>query len=610
MSDNPIVSKPNGTSQPAANEDPIFVPKIETKSRPPNRLFRSVLFNFVIPIAMIAGAVLLVLWLGKAAPSPRDSDDVSRAGRMKALTPVRVAELRSLQATGEQLQLEVDGTVVPFREARVASEVAGRVVFKHDRCEAGSVVKTGDVLMRIDPTDYKLAVDRLTRQKEQAYQSLIEVDQEMVNANRLIKVAEQDVALQKAELKRQESLPKGFSSRKDIDTAKRGLLQAQQTLVNNINNLDLLKKRRVRLEASEAVAATELMAANMNLTRTEIKAPIDGVIVREDADLNTFVNRGTVLVTIEDTSKVEVATNLRMDQLYWVMDQVDRDTDSLASQYHLPETPAIIEYQLAGRGDQAYQWNGRLLSYDGIGLDPQTRTVPVRVLVDNPQTILPSGSGTRSSSGPSALIRGMYVSVKLLITPKTPLVVIPGTALQPGNRVLQFVQDESVLNPPEKAESPQKDKVMDKPTPIVETAAKEPDSYSQDSPDKAAEPAFDPKPWSAGRIVIQSEVIPVDTLTISGDAFKADEDQPISDLSTRARFWVCETNGQDFGANSFVVTSPVGSIDAKGMPARAKTKPAQDVDASTPKEPSESPPDGDASGDPDVPRQADQRGAA
>ena len=139
---------------------------------------------------------------------------------MKALAPVRIVQLQSLEATGQQLSLDVDGTVVPFQEAKVAAEVAGRVVFKAKICEAGQYVQQGDLLMKIDPTDYEFEVERLTRQKEQEYQSLREIDQEMANAQRLIGIGKKDVALQQQEVDRQNSMPKGFASRGEIDQAK------------------------------------------------------------------------------------------------------------------------------------------------------------------------------------------------------------------------------------------------------------------------------------------------------------------------------------------------------------------------------------------------------
>ena len=290
---------------------------------------------------------------------------------------------------------------------------------RRTQCESGSYVKAGQLLMRIDRTDYELEVQRLTRLQEQEYQALTEIDQEMLNTKRLIDVSEQDVQLQQKEFDRQKALPAGFSSRAEIDQANRSLLSAMQQLVTLENQLDLLRKRRVRLEASERLAATQLKVADVNLQRTEIRAPIEGVIVSEEADLNTFVARGSTLVTIEDTSKVEVATSLRMDQLYWVLDQKGETVDESARGYELPETPAIIEYELSGRDGSVYRWKGRLLSYDGIGLDPVTRTVPVRVLVNNPREYLDAEGAVKKVSGATALVRGMYVRVKLLIQPRT-----------------------------------------------------------------------------------------------------------------------------------------------------------------------------------------------
>ena len=200
---------------------------------------------------------------------------MTRTGSLWALTPVRVERLQTLESTGQPLYLVVDGTVVPYREARVAAEVAGRVIFKADECEAGAYVKRDQLLMRIDPTDYELEVQRLTRLQEQEYQALQELDQEMSNTQRLIEVAKKDEALQAREVNRLTSLPEGFASGNEIDQARRALLGANQQLVTLENQLDLQRKTRIRLEASEQLAATQLRGAEVNLGRTEIRAPIE-----------------------------------------------------------------------------------------------------------------------------------------------------------------------------------------------------------------------------------------------------------------------------------------------------------------------------------------------
>ena len=516
-------------------------------------LLRWAVLNILLPLATLAVGGLAIWLFGVVQPSQRPEEDASRVGRLRALEPVRVMPIRTLAETGESLRLRADGVVVPYREVQVATEVAGRIVEKTDACQAGEVVRRGDLLVKIDPTDYELEVERLTRQQEQAYEAIREVDQEMVNTRRLIEVAEEDVELQRREVRRLDSLPAGFSSEGELDRARRTLLQANQQLVTLRNQLDTLEQRRVSLQASERLAATQLRVAAVNLERTEIRAPMDGVVVREDAELNSFVGRGNPIVTIEDVTKVEVSTNLRMDQLYWVLNQSGQSfpADPDAG-YRLPPTEATIEYELSGREGVVYRWRGRLQAYDGVGLDPQTRTVPVRVLVDSPQRFLDDQGRERRLAGPTALVRGMYVRVLLHLHPQDDLWVIPAAALKPGNRVWAFAPDPSVLD----AEAPEE-----------ATADPEPSPAS----------TFDPARWVPGRIRVIRSVLPIDSLSSLGDEA---EDQAASRRvaderlgSTDRAWWICEDASGELGDHAFLVVSPLGSVADSGGRARVERTP-------------------------------------
>ncbi len=529
------------------------------KTPPERSVVESIVINFVAPLALLAVAGAAFLALGTVEPPKRPPADSSRAGRLEALPPIRVEPIRVLDTTTTPLFLSVDGTVVPFQEAVVAAELAGRVVEKSEQCESGNFVKKGDLLMQIDKEDYLLEVRRLTQQKDQEYQLLQELDQEMINSQRLIDVAEQDVEIQQREVQRQKDLPIGFSSQTEIDQANRALLGAKQQLVSQKNQLDLQRKRRARIEASERLAAIQLEVAEVNLRRTKIVAPIDGVIVSEQADVNTFVVRGSPLVTIEDTSKVEVSTSLRMDQLYWILDQNERfserrepnlnapHSDQAQLNYVLPQTEALIEYEISGRRGSIHRWQGNLMSYDGIGLDPKTRTVPVRVLVDHPTDFVDQYGNQNLTVGTPPLVRGMFVQVKLLIRPKTKLFVVPSKALQPGNRIYQFSPDESVLEPsnPEFGEPTQ----------------------TQISESKPQTGQFKTNDWSPGRVSIRESVMPVDSLAIKDPAASNITSDPT--LPNDKEFWVCEVAGLSEQHSLFVVTSPLGSVTQSGFAARA-----------------------------------------
>lgn len=543
-------------------------PQTPTRSAKFRLSATGLLINVIIPLLLLAVGAGVVFAFGVVKPKQRPAADASRVGRLRALPAVQGVQVRSLEATDQALQLKVDGTVVPYREAKVATEVAGRIVFKSDDCEAGSVVKKGQLLMRIDPTDYELEVERLTRQKQQEYEALGEVDQEMVNTRRLIKVAKEDVALQEREVKRLQSLPRDFASKGEVDKSRSAVLQATQNLVTYENQVELFQKRRTRLEAAEQLAGTQLKVAEVNLARCEVRAPIDGVIVAEDADLNSFVARGSTIVSIDDTSKVEVATSLRMDQLYWVLDQNDPTSKTQDRNYHLPDTDAVIEYEMSGRNAETYRWKGRLMGYDGIGVDPATRTVPVRIVVDNPSQYFDEHDNAHEATGPTSLVRGMYVQVSLLIKPKTPLVVIPARALKPGNRVWQFVADESVLEEPAKMEPAQKNSsdkqgngTSGKSSELAQQSDERTDS--DESSDATEGNRFDPTQWRPGRIFVRQSVVPVDSLRVA-DVRREKK----SRFDLEDRMWVCEVPDETIADGSFIVVSPLGSINDEGMPVR------------------------------------------
>ena len=520
---------------------------------PPTASFtRGLLINFVAPLALLAAAVSVFMALGTVEPPKRPDPDMSRNGRLQALSPIRIEPIKLLDPTETPLFLSVDGTVVPFEEANVAAEVSGRIISKSEKCEAGGFVKQGEILMKIDPEDYQLEVQRLSQQKDQEYQRLQELDQEMLNSQKLIDVAQQDVKIQEREIRRLESLPSGFASRTEIDQANRALLAATQQLVSLENQLKIQRKQRTRIESAEKLAATQLQAAEVNLRRTDVRAPIDGIVVTEQVDVNTFVTRGSPLVTIENTSKVEVSTSLRMDQLYWILDQVDIEETKTSVGYDLPETDAIIEFEVSGRHGMTHQWNGKLLSYDGIGLDPKTRTVPVRVIVDRPSEFIHQGESSIPSHSTTPLVRGMFVRVRLMIRPKTQLYVIPTKALQPGNRIYEFTPDDSVLD----------------------VASGEEEIFNPPL-EPSVDESFDPVDWIAGRVQIRNEVIPVNSLSLGNlnaksHSMHSDNEHTSQTTSFTGRdFWVCEVAGFNGEGDRFVVTSPLGTVSEASFPARA-----------------------------------------
>ena len=98
---------------------------------------------------------LLVIVLGVAA-----TVQIVRSGpEVETIEPpARIPLVRIVEVESRVLQLEVrsHGTVLPRTEADLAAEVAGRVIWASPGFESGGFFEAGDLLLRLDGSDYEV----------------------------------------------------------------------------------------------------------------------------------------------------------------------------------------------------------------------------------------------------------------------------------------------------------------------------------------------------------------------------------------------------------------------------------------------------------------------
>ena len=408
----------------------------------------------MVPVILVAAG--LGVWIGLPSPAPPKNElpPNTPAALMRFLPRAEVAMVRALVEESETLDMEVSGTIEPYRELQIAAEVAGRIVDKDPNLRSGNYVREGQVLYRIDPRDYELEVESLTRRRDQELAAIRELQQDIENAEALLEVAEQEQVLAAAEVERMERLGVGFSSAAELDSAKRSRLASMNQVVTLRNQVRTFETRRSRVELSARLAETELEKAQLNLSRTTIRAPVNGRIAIEQVEKDSYVQRGTQLLVIEDVEKMEVACSIRMDQLLWILDQPQISSDQLVnaaqvSRYELPPTSVDVVFRVAGREGTSYRWSGVLDRFDGIGLDPQSRMVPLRVRVDDPTRLIDEHGDEVKLKGPPILARGMFVDVVIKAKPASKLILVPKLGIKPAstaNVIWKFQPDAQALS--------------------------------------------------------------------------------------------------------------------------------------------------------------------
>jgi len=222
------------------------------------------------------GLLLLLIVLGV----------VGALGRGGGTPSVRVeaAQRRDLVQT-----VTANGWVRPHRSVDVQSDVIGRVV--ELRVEEGDRVQRGQLLLRIDPTQYEAAVARARgavsealAREAQARAGVIRAQQQYERAQALRSsnealISDQDFEAAQSEARVQDAL---------LEAARFGVDQARAAL----------------------------REAENQQSKTLIRAPIDGIVTRlnvdegETAIVGTMNNPGSLLLTVSDLSAMEAVVQV------------------------------------------------------------------------------------------------------------------------------------------------------------------------------------------------------------------------------------------------------------------------------------------------------------
>ncbi len=237
------------------------------------------------------GLVILLLVIGVMVSRIiiKTKPQVKRKAPKKMETLVRVVEVLPTTAL---VKIKAQGRVVAAREIALQSRVSGQVVFLHPDFIPGGVIAKGEVLLKIDETDYQLNL----RQQEDALA--------LAEADLRIEEGSQAVARQEWELI--------TSLTADIDISSR--------------DLALRKPQLAKSEALIKSAETALERARVDLDRTLIRAPFNLIVRSENIDLGSEISTATHIATLAATDFFWAEISVPAEKLAW-FDLPDRDRE-------------------------------------------------------------------------------------------------------------------------------------------------------------------------------------------------------------------------------------------------------------------------------------------
>jgi len=246
----------------------------------------------------------------------------------KKPVPVRVMEVKNRDLP---VVVAAVGRLGPNREVTLSAELGG--VVESYSADIGDRVESGQTLVSIDPTDYRLALK------------------------------ETEANLEVAQVR--------------LDAAKKSFERTKKLLPRKIITPDAFDKSEMDYKSSRATVArvkTLVDIARERLNKTRIRAPFSGLIASRKVEIGQIVGTGQPLMALVDLDSVRVLIHLP-ERDYVHLDRDDPITVAIE---------ASPESVFKGRIDRI-----------GIKADERTNTFDVEILVDNPDLFLKAGMTAR-----------------------------------------------------------------------------------------------------------------------------------------------------------------------------------------------------------------------
>jgi RND family efflux transporter MFP subunit len=328
-------------------------------------------YKLLLP-AVIILAGLIVAWL-LLLTSPK-------AKRESTASQPPLVKFIEVQPRDVRIPVFTQGTVKPRTSINLSAEVTGRIVEVSPAFSNGSFFKKDDVLLRINPSDYQLAITK---------------------AEALVASAKQQLARAEAEYRQKVQEYKGITRAKVSDYALR-------------------KPQYEEAKAKLKSAGADLDLAKVQLARCNIKAPFDGRVVSKKSDVGQYVMPGMVMAEVYSTDVAEVRLPLSPGQINLL---------DLPISNGIPSGERLVKVKLSGKAaGQLQTWSSELVRTEAV-IDERNRLQYVVAQVKDPYLLKPD-----ANAGP-VLDTGLFVEAEIEGRLLTNVVVLPRLAIHNNNTV-------------------------------------------------------------------------------------------------------------------------------------------------------------------------------
>ncbi|TCO78719.1 efflux RND transporter periplasmic adaptor subunit [Marinisporobacter balticus] len=271
----------------------------------------------------------------------------------QGLKPVVVQEIKEENYFD---QISLSGNIKPTKTIKLAYKIPGGII-ENIFVKEGDAVNKNDVMMQLDAYDYEL--------KLQADQAKWESSKLKMESGIPSKINQAKAALD-VTTKNYERM-KNLYAEGAVPMAKMDEIEATYIAATNTYQEALDAKEYTNIELQQAEAARD--ASQSNLKETKLLSPIDGVVLKKIAEIGETAAQGYPVIVLGQLDKVEIEVGA---------------SDSSINKIKKGQKAKVYVYGIEK------EFEG-IVSEVGALADTETRTFPVKVVIENEENELKPG---------------------------------------------------------------------------------------------------------------------------------------------------------------------------------------------------------------------------
>jgi membrane fusion protein (multidrug efflux system) len=208
--------------------------------------------------------------------------------------------------------VSTDNAAVKQDIVSVSAQVNGPII--DVRVKNGDRVKRGDILFRIDPAPFQVALEQAQAQLAAAHLQTTQLRTQAAGTGADITGAAANLKIKQNALSRQSALLKrGFTTRADYEDALNEVRSAETQLADaRARSANATAALAPGEQPSIAQAQAAVDKARLDLSRTEVRAPLDGTIANADRlQIGQMAIQGVGMLSLVHDQRTWVEANFK-----------------------------------------------------------------------------------------------------------------------------------------------------------------------------------------------------------------------------------------------------------------------------------------------------------